>query len=110
MVPEESIVPQGNRQFVIKVVAPGAVPDAGKLPPDTQWVSLRQEVKLGVRRQGKVEITEGVTAADTVVVAGQQRLQRMAHHFASWKWVKPVVASRVGLHQISLVQKRCQWV
>lgn len=76
VVPEESIVPQGNRQFVIKVVAPGAVPDAGKLPPDTQWVSLRQEVKLGVRRQGKVEITEGVTAADTVVVAGQQRLQK----------------------------------
>jgi membrane fusion protein (multidrug efflux system) len=76
VVPEEAIVPQGNRQFVIKVVAPGAVPDAGKLPADTQWVSLRQEVKLGVRRQGKVEITEGVTAADTVVVAGQQRLQK----------------------------------
>jgi membrane fusion protein (multidrug efflux system) len=76
VVPEEAIVPQGNRQFVIKVVVPATVPDAGTLPPDTQWVSLRQEVKLGVRRQGKVEITEGVTAADTVVVAGQQRLQK----------------------------------
>lgn len=78
VVPEESIVPQGGRQFVIKVVAPGELPaDAtAKLPPDTQWVSLRQEVKLGVRRQGKVEIVEGVSASDTVVVAGHQRLQR----------------------------------
>jgi membrane fusion protein (multidrug efflux system) len=77
VVPEEAIVPQGGRQFVIKVVAPGEVPDTvGKLPPDTQWVSRRQEVKLGVRRQGKVQITEGVTEGETVVVAGQQRLQK----------------------------------
>ncbi len=76
VVPEEAIVPQGGRQFVIKVVAPAAVPGADKLPADTLWVSLRQEVKLGVRRLGKVEITEGVSAADTVVVAGQQRLQK----------------------------------
>jgi membrane fusion protein (multidrug efflux system) len=76
VVPEEAIVPQGGRQFVIKVVAPAAVPDAGKLPPDTRWVSLRQEVKLGVRRLGQVEITAGVAAGDSVVVAGQQRLQQ----------------------------------
>jgi membrane fusion protein (multidrug efflux system) len=77
VVPEEAIVPQGGRQFVIKVVAPGEVPDtAGKLAPEVQFVSKRQEVKLGVRRLGKVEITEGLTAADTVVVAGQQRLQK----------------------------------
>ncbi len=77
VVPEEAIVPQGGRQFVIKVVAPSEVPAAtAKLPPDTQFVSLRQEVKLGVRRQGKVEITEGLTEGQTVVLAGQQRLQR----------------------------------
>ena len=78
MVPEEAIVPQSGRQFVIKVVAPGEVPGvaADKLPADTQWVSQRQEVKLGVRRQGKVEIVDGVLASDTVVVAGQQRLQK----------------------------------
>jgi membrane fusion protein (multidrug efflux system) len=29
-----------------------------------------------VRRQGKVEIAEGLTEGQTVVVAGQQRLQR----------------------------------
>lgn len=76
VVPEEAIVPQGGRQFVIRVVEPSAVPTAANLPPDTQWVSLRQEVKLGVRRQGKVEITEGLTEGQSIVVAGQQRLQR----------------------------------
>lgn len=73
VVPEEAIVPQGGKQFVVKVVAP----DAGaQLPPDVKAVSLRQEVKLGVRRSGKVEIVEGVALGDTVVVAGQQRLQK----------------------------------
>lgn len=78
VVPEEAIVPQGGRQFVIKVVAPAAVPGAAvaTLPPETRFVSLRQEVKLGVRRQGKVEIMEGLTEGQIVVVAGQQRLQR----------------------------------
>jgi membrane fusion protein (multidrug efflux system) len=73
VVPEEAIVPQGGKQFVIKVVAP----DAGaSLPPDVKFVSLRQEVKLGLRRAGKVEIVDGVAFGDTVVVAGQQRLQK----------------------------------
>ena len=78
VVPEEAIVPQGGRQFVIKVVTPEALPATATatLPPDAKFVSLRQEVKLGVRQQGKVEITEGLTEGQTVVVAGQQRLQR----------------------------------
>jgi membrane fusion protein (multidrug efflux system) len=76
IVPEEAIVPQGGKQFVIKVVAPSAVPAATGLPADTEWVSLRQEVKLGVRRQGKVEIQEGLSEGQTIVIAGQQRLQR----------------------------------
>lgn len=77
-VPEEAIVPQGGRQFVIKVMPPAEVPAAAgrPLPPDTRFVSLRQEVKLGARQLGKVEITEGVNEGETVVVAGQQRLQR----------------------------------
>ena len=73
VVPEEAVVPQGGKQFVIKAVAPEA---GAKLPPDVKFVSMRQEVKLGVRRQGKVEVTQGLSAADTVVVAGQQRLQK----------------------------------
>lgn len=76
IVPEEAIVPQGGKQFVIRVVEPSEVPAATSLPPDTQWVSLRQEVKLGVRRQGKVEIQEGLSEGQTIVVAGQQRLQK----------------------------------
>lgn len=77
VVPEEAIVPQGGRQFVIKVVEPSALAQAGaSLPPDTRWVSLRQEVKLGLRRQGLVEITHGLSAEQSVVVAGQQRLQK----------------------------------
>jgi membrane fusion protein (multidrug efflux system) len=78
VVPEEAIVPQGGRQFVIKVVEPSAVPPVADrpMPPDTKLVSLRQEVKLGVRQLGKVEIVEGLQEGETVVVAGQQRLQR----------------------------------
>jgi membrane fusion protein (multidrug efflux system) len=33
-------------------------------------------VKLGARRPGKVEILSGLSATDTVVVAGQHRLQK----------------------------------
>ena len=73
VVPEEAIVPQGGKQYVIKAVAPQA---GTQLPPDANWVSLRQEVRLGVRRAGKVEIVDGVALGDTVVVAGQQRVQK----------------------------------
>lgn len=78
-VPEESIVPQGGRQFVIKVVDPSALPASPNrpmVPADTKLVSLRQEVKLGARQLGRVEITEGLQEGETVVVAGHQRLQR----------------------------------
>jgi membrane fusion protein (multidrug efflux system) len=84
VVPEEAIVPQGGKQFVIKGVAPEDLPappasaaaSAPVLPPDTKLVSQRVEVKLGIRRAGLVEITDGVAEGDTVVVAGQQRLQK----------------------------------
>ncbi len=78
VVPEEAIVPQGGRQFVVKVVDVAMVPPVAErpLPPDTRLVSLRQEVKLGARQLGKVEIIEGLLEGETVVVAGQQRLQR----------------------------------
>jgi len=77
-VPEEAIVPQGGRQFVIKVVtADTLAPEArAKLPPETVSVSQRAEVKLGIRRPGRVELLDGVVEGDTVVVAGQQRLQK----------------------------------
>jgi membrane fusion protein, multidrug efflux system len=105
-VPEEAIVPQGGRQFVIKVVeqteaqakalaeasktaaaagtsAPVSAPasNAPPAPPPVfvdgkRLVSQRVEIKIGIRRAGRVELTEGVQEGDTVVVAGQQRLLR----------------------------------
>ena len=75
-VPEEAIVPMGGKQFVIKAVAPQEVPDHGPLPPETLLVSKRTEVKLGARRPGQVEILSGLNPGDSVVVAGQHRLQK----------------------------------
>lgn len=67
VVPEEAIVPQGGRQFVIKLV-PGADKDS--------LVSQRVAVEVGIRRPGRVEIVKGLEEGDTVVTAGQQRLQK----------------------------------
>lgn len=67
VIPEEAIVPLGGKSFVIRL-QPGAAPQTR--------VSERVEVKLGIRRPGKVEILEGLNAGDTVVIAGQQRIQR----------------------------------
>jgi membrane fusion protein, multidrug efflux system len=67
VIPEEAIVPQGGRSFVVKVV-PGEKPDT--------LVTERIAVKVGLRQPGKVEILEGLEAGDTVVTAGHQRLQK----------------------------------
>ena len=75
-VPEEAIVPMGGKQFVIKAVPAEEVPDHGPLPPETRLVSKRTEVKLGSRRPGRVEILSGLNPGDSVVVAGQHRLQK----------------------------------
>jgi membrane fusion protein (multidrug efflux system) len=69
VVPEEAMVPQGGKQFVFLLDEQGQG-DAKKL------VSRRVEVETGVRRGAEVQIVKGVAAGDTVVVAGQQRLQR----------------------------------
>jgi membrane fusion protein (multidrug efflux system) len=67
VIPEEAIVPQAGKQFVIKLL-PG---------PDGQGlVTQRVEVKVGQRMPGKVEILDGLALGDSVVVAGQQRVQR----------------------------------
>jgi hypothetical protein len=75
-VPEEAIVPQGGRQFVFKLVDPSTMENLGALPPDTKLVSKRVEVTIGIRRPGQVEILTGLVEGDTVVLAGQQRLQK----------------------------------
>ncbi len=66
VIPEEAIVPQGGRQFVIKLI------DG---PNDTR-ISQRVEVKVGLRSPGKVEILAGLEPGDQVITAGQQRVTK----------------------------------
>jgi membrane fusion protein, multidrug efflux system len=67
VIPEEAIVPQAGRQFVIKLV------DG---PDQDTKIAQRVEVKVGIRRPGRVEVTEGLQPGDMVVTAGQQRVQK----------------------------------
>jgi len=67
VIPEEAIVPQGGRSTVVRVV-PG--------PNKDELISERVTVKIGIRQPGRVEVLEGLSMGDSVVVAGQQRLQK----------------------------------
>ena len=67
VIPEEAIVPQGGRQFVIRLTDG---PDA-----ETK-VAQRVEVQVGLRRPGQVEIVQGLQEGDLIVTAGQQRVQK----------------------------------
>jgi membrane fusion protein, multidrug efflux system len=78
MVPEEALVPQGGKQYLIKAVpAPGAAASgAAGNGAGPALVSQRLEAKLGVRQAGKVEILEGLVPGDLIVTAGQARAMR----------------------------------
>jgi membrane fusion protein, multidrug efflux system len=65
VVPEEALVPQGGKQFLIKV-----------LDGPQGKVTQRIEARIGGRVAGKVEVLEGVSEGDVVVTAGQNRLLR----------------------------------
>jgi membrane fusion protein (multidrug efflux system) len=67
VIPEEAIVPQAGRQFVFRLI------DG---PDQDTKIAQRVEVKVGIRRPGKVEITEGLQPRDLVITAGQQRVQK----------------------------------
>jgi membrane fusion protein (multidrug efflux system) len=67
VIPEEAIVPQAGRQFVIRLV------DG---PDQDTRIAQRVEVKVGIRRPGRVEVIEGLQPGDLVVTAGQQRVQK----------------------------------
>jgi membrane fusion protein, multidrug efflux system len=69
VVPEEAIVPQGDKHVVYRLEKEGEGDSA-------RTVSRRTEVQLGIRRGANVQVVQGLSATDTVVVAGQQRLQR----------------------------------
>lgn len=60
IVPEQALIPQGNERFVYRIV-------------DNKAVMTR--VETGQRRRGQVEITEGLSADDVIVTAGQMKLR-----------------------------------
>lgn len=60
VVPEQSVAMQGEDQIMFKVIDGRA---------------MRTKVEVGQRRDGKVEIVEGVSGGDTIVIAGWQRLR-----------------------------------
>jgi membrane fusion protein, multidrug efflux system len=65
MVPEEALVPQAGKQFLILAVPATASASSGKdNGGGPALVSKRIEAKLGVRQAGKVEILEGLAAGD----------------------------------------------
>jgi membrane fusion protein (multidrug efflux system) len=66
VVPEEALVPLGDKQYLFKVVGAG----------DNKLVAQRIEARIGARVPGKVEILDGLKAGDQVVIAGQARLGR----------------------------------
>jgi membrane fusion protein, multidrug efflux system len=60
VLPEQALVPQGDQQFVYRIIDGKAV---------------RTKVEVGQRRDAKVEILAGVTQDDIVVTAGQLKLR-----------------------------------
>jgi membrane fusion protein (multidrug efflux system) len=60
VVPEESLFPVGDDKYVYKVVD-------GK--------ATRQKIQIGARREGRVEVVNGLTAEDVVVTAGVIKLR-----------------------------------
>lgn len=58
-IPEQALMPQGEKQFVYRVVD-------GK--------AEMTEIKTGLRRQGMVEVTDGLAEGDMVITAGQMKI------------------------------------
>ena len=59
-VPEQALVPRGQDQFVFRI-------EDGK--------AVLTQVRVGIRREGMVEIVDGLDADDEVVTAGQLKLR-----------------------------------
>ncbi len=59
-IPEQSIIPIGEKTFVYRIVD-------GKI--------VNTQVKLGLRRAGSVEVVEGLSPGDSIVTAGQLKVR-----------------------------------
>lgn len=73
VVPEEAIVPQGGKQYVIKLLD---TPAGAGTKASSSKTTQRVEVKVGLRIPGRVEILQGLSTGDTVITSGQQRVQK----------------------------------
>jgi membrane fusion protein (multidrug efflux system) len=60
MLPEEALVPEGNKKFVF-VVRDGK--------------AMRTEIETGRRRPGEVEVTAGLAEGDVIVTEGTQKVR-----------------------------------
>lgn len=60
LMPEQALVPEGDRKFVFAVREDKAV---------------KTEVKTGRRRPGEVEILDGVDAGDVIIIEGTQKVR-----------------------------------
>ncbi len=63
MVSEEALIPRGNQMFVYKVV---------------DGLVVAQKIRTGARREGKVEIVEGLASGDVVITAGHMKVREGA--------------------------------
>ncbi|MEQ6916600.1 efflux RND transporter periplasmic adaptor subunit [Halomonas aquatica] len=64
VMPEAALIPEGQRQFVLVLQGEG----------ETYRVEKR-EVRIGARREGEVEILEGLAVDDLVVAHGTERVR-----------------------------------
>ena len=60
IIPEQALVPQGKERFVYRLAG-------GK--------AQLAKIEIGLRRPGEVEVRQGLTAGETIIIDGQQRLR-----------------------------------
>ncbi|CAA6603210.1 HlyD family secretion protein [Rhodospirillaceae bacterium LM-1] len=63
MLSEEALIPRGNQMFVYKIV---------------DGLVVAQKIRTGARREGKVEIVEGLASGDVVITAGHMKVREGA--------------------------------
>lgn len=88
VIPEEAIVPQGEKTFVYvirhemyqprtetgKEKAPAKAEEKSAKPAEPVDVAHLQEVSLGYREAGKVQVVSGLRPGDRVIVSGLQKV------------------------------------
>jgi membrane fusion protein (multidrug efflux system) len=76
VVPEEAVVPRGDK-FYVYTVEPAEASTAAaeaKSPPELASLARRRNVQLGQRIPGKVVVTAGLEGSELVITAGLQKV------------------------------------